>query len=107
MKVHVSHSREKQTVAGILDQPLKVLFAQAVNGLEIADERRVWTDFTMAFSFIGRVGFISLPVSGEMEIVEEAVIVTVELPPVVKMLVGEDRIRAGLQKEILALITRS
>jgi hypothetical protein len=30
----------------------------------------------------------------------------VELPPVVKMLVGEDKVRAGLQKEILALITR-
>ena len=106
MRVHVSHFRDRQTVASILDQPLKVLFAEAVNGLEIADERRVWTDFTMAFSFIGRVGFISVPVSGEMEVAQEAVIVTVELPPVVRMLVGEDKVRAGLQKEILALITR-
>lgn len=106
MTVHVTHSRQKEAVVEILDQPLKVLFADAVQGLEIVDERRVWTESTMAFSFTGRVGFISLPVSGEMEIAEEAVIVTVELPPAVRILVGEDKIRAGLKKEILALIAQ-
>ena len=106
MTVHVTHSKPKQQVVEILDQPLSVLFAGAVDGLEIVDERRTWTDTTMAFSFTGRVGFISIPLSGAMDVQETLVVVDVELPPMVKMFIGEEKVRAGLEKEILTLMAR-
>ena len=106
MKVSVTHARSTEEVVAILDQPLGALFAGAVGGLEIAEERRSWLGSTMTFSFIGRVGFISIPLSGIMDVRQTVVIVEVELPPVVSMFVGEEKVRAGLEKELRALVVR-
>ncbi len=106
MKVSVPHTRPRLEVVQILDQPLGTLFAGAVGGLQIADERRSWSESTMTFSFVGRIGFISIPLAGVMEVQETLVIVEVELPPMVNMFVGEEKVRAGLEREIRALVER-
>ena len=106
MTVNVTHSKQKSQVVEILDRPLSALFAGVISGFEIAEELRTWNESVMTFSFIGRVGFISIPLAGTMDVRETLVIVDVDLPPVVKMFVGEDKVKAGLEKEILALITR-
>ena len=106
MKVSVPHTRARQEVMEILDQPLGALFAGAVGGLEIADERRSWSESTMTFSFVGRVGIVSIPLAGVLEVQETMVIVEVALPPVVSMFVGEEKVRAGLVREVRALLER-
>jgi hypothetical protein len=106
MRVSVPHSREKSDVVRILGKPLSVLFAGAVDGLEIADERKTWDDSTMSFSCVGKVGFIALPLSGTMQVLERVLAVDIELPAAVKMLIGEEQVRQGLEAELSALLAR-
>jgi hypothetical protein len=106
MRVSVPHSREKADVVRILGKPLSVLFAGAVDGLVIADERREWNNSTMSFSCVGKVGFISLPLSGSMYVFERVLAVEIELPAAVKLLIGEEKVRAGLAEELSALLQK-
>ena len=77
------------------------LFAGAAGGsVEILDQTTVWRGSSMAFSFVGRVGFISVPVSGTLKVDDVNVTVTSELPPMVKNFVGEEKVAAGIEKQL-------
>jgi hypothetical protein len=77
------------------------LFAGAAGGsVQIVDQQKEWRGSSMAFSFVGRVGFISVPVSGTLKVDDVNVTVTSELPPMVKNFVGEEKVAAGIEKQL-------
>jgi hypothetical protein len=77
------------------------LFAGAAGGsVEIVDQKKEWVGSSMTYSFVGRVGFISVPMSGTLEVDDVNVTVTSELPPMVKNYVGEEKVAAGIEKQL-------
>jgi hypothetical protein len=93
------HKTRKEAIALIAADDN--LFSGAAGGsVEIVDQKKEWAGSSMAFSFVGRVGFISVPVSGALEVDDVNVTVTSELPAMVKNFVGEEKVAAGIEKQL-------
>jgi hypothetical protein len=105
MKVTVAHTRKREEVVVILDRAIDELFAGLIDGLQIIDERRTWQDSVMSFSFTGRVGFISVPLAGAIAVEDALVAIDFDLPPTVRMFLGEEKVRKGLEQHMRALVS--
>src|SRR3954454_23881638 len=105
MKVIIPHQTTVEQAIVIVDRSANDLFDGAVGGsVELVDRRKGWKGPLMDFSMTARVGFIALPISGN--VVVDAINVTVhcELPALVKTFVGEDRIRASVERKVRGML---
>jgi hypothetical protein len=95
MKVIVPHRTTVEKAILIVDRSADDLFAGAAGGaVELADRRKDWNGPLMDFSLTARVGFISLI----------NVTVHCELPALVKTFVGEEKIRAGVERKVRGML---
>lgn len=105
MKVIVPHSTTVEKAIVIVDRSADDLFAGAAGGaVELADRRKDWKGPLMDFSLTARVGFISLPIYGNVLIDESNVTVHCELPALVKTFVGEERIRISVERKVRGML---
>lgn len=105
MKVIVPHRTTVEEAILIVDRSAEDLFAGAAGGtVELADRRKDWNGPLMDFSLTARVGFISMPISGIVVIDEINVTVHCELPALVKTFVGEEIIRAGVERKVRRML---
>ena len=105
MKVVVQHGKTLDEAIEIVDRSADHLFDYASGGaVELTDRKKGWDGPKMDFSLIARVGFVSLPIAGVVLIDEVTVTVDCELPQLVKMFVGEDKIRAGVEKKVRGML---
>lgn len=105
MRITVSHSRPKEQVKANVDRSFDDLF-RGVAGipLQLTNEQRNWNGDTLSFSFSAKVGFLSAPIKGTVEVTDRDIIVDADLGLLEKLLPAasarpaiEDRIR-GLLK---------
>jgi hypothetical protein len=69
-------------------------------GVTIRDARKEWDGNRMNFSFAAGKGFLSTTIRGVMEVTKDRVVVTSELPALVRSVVGEERIREVIGREL-------
>ncbi|HWF08154.1 MAG TPA: hypothetical protein VG297_06810 [Bryobacteraceae bacterium] len=107
MKVTVPHNTTVEEAIQIVDRSADGLFAGVVGGaVELADRKQQWNGPRMGFSLTARLGFIELPISGTVVIDDLNVTVNCDLPPLVTTFVGEDKIRAGVERKVRGMLQR-
>lgn len=105
MTVIIPHHKTKQEVTGMIDKAAGDLFAHGVGAaVQIVDPKKEWSDSTMKFSLTGRMGFISVPLSGTIAVDDVNVTVTCDLPPMLKNFVGEAKVRAGIEQKMKEIV---
>jgi hypothetical protein len=106
MKVDVAHQLGKKAAMPVMDRALDQLLA-GIGGssIEILDKKKTWNDSTMRFSFTGKVGYISVPLAGTIDVADANVTVNMDLPPVVKTFIGEDKIRRIVETNVREMLT--
>jgi len=105
MKVVVHHGKTQGEAIEIVDRSADHLFDYASGGsVELTDRKKGWDGPKMDFSLIARLGFVALPIAGIVVIDEVTVTVECELPQLVQMFVGEDKIRAGVEKKVRGML---
>jgi hypothetical protein len=105
MKVVIPHDKTLHEAIDLVDRSADHLFDYASGGaVELTDRKKGWDGPKMDFSLIARVGFVALPIAGVVLIDEIAVTVDCELPQLVKMFVGEDKIRDGVEKKVRGIL---
>lgn len=108
MKVIVPHYTTIREAVVIVDRSADGLFESVTSSsVRLANRRRGWSGPRMDFSLTARVGFISMPIAGKVIIDDLNVTVHCDLPAVVKTFVGEDKIRAGVERKIRAMLATS
>jgi hypothetical protein len=108
MKVIIPHQTTVEEAIMIVDRSANDLFDGAAGGaVELVDRKKGWAGPLMDFSMTARVGFISLPISGMVVVDETNVTVHCELPALVKTFVGEDRIRASIERKVRGMLMRA
>jgi hypothetical protein len=106
VKVIVPHHTTVEEAIVIVDRSANDLFEGAAGGaVQLTERRTSWKGPQMDFSLTARMGFISLPISGIVVVDEKNVTVHCELPPMVKAFVGEDKIRAGLERKVRGMLS--
>jgi hypothetical protein len=106
VKVVVPHRKTKQEAIRIVDQTITEVFGKSFAGLEIANASKSWNDSTMTFAFTGKLGFISVPISGTAAVDDQNVTVEVELPSMLKNFIGEEKVRTAVEQQVKGLLTR-
>jgi hypothetical protein len=108
MRVVVAHGLTREAEMPIMDKALEKLLAGAgSSSIQILDQKKAWADSVMNFSFTGKLGFISVPITGTILVEYTNVTVDMELPPVVKTFIGEEKIRAIVDENVRSLLRSS
>jgi hypothetical protein len=105
MTLIVPHNKTREAAIAHIDQGADQLFSSAAGGLvEIVDQKKEWDGSTMNFSFAGKLGLVSIPLSGTLDVDDTNVTIQCELPPVVKSFIGEEKISGGIEKQLRRLL---
>ena len=107
MTVIVPHNSTQEATILSLDEAADKLLSGAGSGsVKIVDQTKTWTGPVMNFAFTGKVGFISVPLSGTVTVDAVNVTVECELPAMVKNFVGEEKARAAVEDQVRRLCGR-
>lgn len=106
MTVVIPHHKTRLEAVGEVDKAATALFASVVNGpVQLAEQKKAWQGSVMTFSFVGKMGFVSVPFSGTAAVDDKNITIECELPGIIKNLIGEEKIRAGIEQKVKGLLT--
>ncbi|MCX6539880.1 MAG: polyhydroxyalkanoic acid system family protein [Acidobacteria bacterium] len=105
MRIEAAHTLGVEEVQRRLDDLIKELVGrQWPAGVEVHDIEARWVDERLDFKFLASRGFFNAAVSGHLTVSGTSLVLDVEIPGVVLMFVGENRIREGLEGELRRLL---
>lgn len=105
MRVEVAHQLGKEAAVPVIDRCVDELLGGFGSNVQIVDKKTSWNASTMQFSFTGKVGFISVPLAGTIDVNDANVVVNMDLPPMVKNFIGEDKIHRIVETNVRELLT--
>lgn len=80
MRITVSHTRPKEEVMKAIDRSFDDLFRNiGMVPLQFVDERRNWQGSMLNFSISAKMGLVSTPIRGTIEVTDRDVIIEVNL----------------------------
>ena len=105
MRVTVSHNRRKEELVQSLDRSFDDLFKGfGTVPIQILNESRKWTGSRMDFSFNAKVGFVSTPIKGFIDVTEKDVTVDADLGWLEKLFPAKET-QAVLAARVKGLLT--
>jgi hypothetical protein len=80
LRISISHNRTKEEVVQSVDRSFNDLFKEA-GGLpvKLTVDHRSWQGSTMTFALTAKMGFMSTPIKGTVEVTDRDVIVDADL----------------------------
>ena len=80
MRITVSHTKSKAEVMRSVDRSFDDLFRNiGVIPIQFVDERRSWQGSTLTFSLSAKMGFVSTPMSGTIEVTDRDITIDADL----------------------------
>ena len=80
MRISVSHNRTKEEVVQTVDRTFNDLFKEAgALPVKLTVEYRSWQGSTMTFALSAKMGIISTPIKGTVEVTDRDIIVDADL----------------------------
>ncbi|MGA8029097.1 MAG: hypothetical protein WB992_18310 [Bryobacteraceae bacterium] len=105
MRITVSHNKSKQEVIRAVDRSFDEIFkTTGVIPLQIVNERRAWKGGTMTFSFEAKMGPLSTPIKGTVEVTDKDLTIDADLGLFEKLLPGKQA-QANIEGKIRGLLT--
>jgi hypothetical protein len=105
MTVTVPHNITVEEAIVMIDRSLTEIF-DTPGSVELVERLRRWDGPQLDFALTARVGFISLPIEGQVQIDEEAVTVHCVLPQLARTFLGEEKIRAGVEDKVRRILNQ-
>ena len=105
MRVTVSHNRRKEELVQSLDRSFDDLFKGfGTVPIQILNESRKWTGSRMDFSFNAKVGFVSTPIKGFIDVTDKDVTVDADLGWLERLFPAKQT-QAALEGRVKGLLT--
>ena len=106
MRVTIAHKKGKTEATRIVNESTEELLRGMATGpVLITEMQRNWTGDVMDFSFKARMGFLSVPIAGRIEVRDTEVTIEADLPGFLTKLLPEEKIRAGIESKAKGLLT--
>ena len=102
MRITVSHNRRKEEIIQSFDRSFDDLFKGIP--IQISNESRKWTGSRMDFSFSAKVGIVSTPIKGFVDVTDKDVTVDADLGWL-ERLFPVKQTQAALEGRIKGLLT--
>ena len=105
MRVTVSHNRRKDEIMRSVDRSFDDLFqGLGTVPIEIVNESRKWTGSRMDFSFNAKVGIVSTPIKGFVDVTDKELTVDADLGWLEKLIPAKQT-QAALEGRVKGLLT--
>jgi hypothetical protein len=89
MRITVSHSQSKDQIIQTVDRSFDDLFkGSPLIPIQIANERREWKGSTLVFSFHAKMGLLSAPIQGTVEVTDRDLTINADFGLLEKLLGG-------------------
>jgi Putative polyhydroxyalkanoic acid system protein (PHA_gran_rgn) len=106
MQIEQPHDLGEKKAISRIDRFLDDLMQrQPPGGVTIKNARKDWDGNRMNFSFAAGKGLFSTTISGVMEVMADRVVLTSKVPALVRGVVGEDRIREVIERELARILS--
>jgi Putative polyhydroxyalkanoic acid system protein (PHA_gran_rgn) len=80
VRITVSHSQSKEQVIRSIDRSFDDVFRGiAIIPVRLVETRKTWQGSRLIFSLAAKVGFVSTPIKGTVEVTDRDVVVDVDL----------------------------
>ncbi len=104
MRITVSHNRPKEEIMESVDRSFNELFRGAgLPQIKLTDERRSWQGSTLAFSLTARMGWISTPIKGTVEVTDRDLTIDADFG-VLERLIPAAKVREVVSSRIRGLL---
>jgi hypothetical protein len=105
LRVTVSHNKPKQEVMRAVDRSFDDLFRNiGVIPLQFVDEKRSWQGSLLTFSVSAKMGIISVPIRGTVEVTDRDITIDADIG-VLERLLGLGKTREVLTDRVRGLLT--
>jgi hypothetical protein len=102
MRITVSHNDRKEEIVRSVDRSFDDLFKGIP--IQIANERRQWRGSRMDFSFDAKMGIVSTPIKGFVEVTDKEVTVDADLGWLEKLFPAKQA-QAAIETQVKGLLT--
>ena len=104
VRVTVPHNQSKQEVMRSVDRSFDDLFRSVgVVPLQFVDEKRSWQGSRLTFSMSAKMGFLSTPIAGTIDVTDTDLTIDVDLG-LLERLVNSGTARAALTNSVRGLL---
>jgi hypothetical protein len=105
VRITVSHNKLKQEVVRAVDRSFDDLFrGTPVIPLKIVNEKRSWQGSTLTFSFEAKVGIMSSPIKGTVEVTDKDLTIDADLGLLEKLIPAKQAC-AAIEQRVRGLLT--
>lgn len=105
MRVTVSHTRRKEEIMRSVDRSFEDLFEGfGTVPIQIVNESRKWTGNRLDFSFDAKVGILSTPIKGFVDVTDKDVTVDADLGWL-ERLIPAKQTQAAIEGRVKGLLT--
>jgi hypothetical protein len=104
VRITLSHDRPKEEIKQSVDRSFNDVF----KGIEIlpvrfAEERKAWQGDTLSFSLTAKMGFVSTPIKGTIEVTDRDITIDVDLG-MFERLVPATKVREVISSRVRGLL---
>jgi hypothetical protein len=105
MRITVSHTKSKQEVMRAVDRSFDDLFRDiGIIPIRFVEERRSWKGSTLTFSISAKMGFVSTPMTGTIEVTDRDLTIDADLG-IFERLIPAAKTRASITNRVRGLLT--
>jgi hypothetical protein len=105
MRVTVSHNRRKEEIMRSVDRAFDDLFEDfGTVPIQIVNESRKWTGSRIDFSFDAKVGIVSTPIKGFVDVTDKDVTVDADLGWL-ERLIPPKQTQAAIEERVKGLLS--
>jgi len=103
MRISVSHNKPREEIIKAVDRSFTDLFQETDLPLKIANPQKSWSGSTMNFSLTAKLGFLSTPIKGFVEVTDREVTVDADLG-VFERMIPQEKVRDLLSSKVRGLL---
>ena len=105
MRITVSHTRSKQEVMQAVDRSFDDLFRDiGIIPIKLVQERKSWEGSTLTFAISAKMGLISTPINGKIEVTDQDLTIDADLG-ILERLIPVAKARALITDRVRGLLT--
>ncbi|MGC1904329.1 MAG: hypothetical protein WA715_10965 [Candidatus Acidiferrum sp.] len=103
MRITIAHNKRKQEVVDSIDRGFDDVFRMEGLPLKIVLEQKNWQGSTMTFALTAKMGFMSSPISGTIDVTDRDVTIDANLG-MFERFVSEEKVREVLGTKFKGLL---
>jgi len=103
MRISVSHTKPKEEVIRAVDRSFTSLLQGTGLPLQLANPEKNWNGSTMTFSLTAKMGFVSTPIKGTVEVTDRDITIDADLG-IFERMIPKERARDLLSDRIRGLL---